>query len=224
MLARISQKDLANEYHKMISPFLIIHNVHRVRPEGNFPNFLLTTEGVTCSEPQKKLQKRDLSVIESRTVRAPSCCWAARHVWCRKRDPDRSLPIDAALGVGGFPPDASLRFMPVIWRHDTLTLQVSPTRRSSVARQRFIDADHALDPIYGAQTRSGRGQSSRLAAEHANKPLDRQELNSPRNAVDIVVSDSVAALVFHRPNYECDRRSLDERLANAAMSQALPKN
>jgi recombination protein RecA len=113
-----------------------------------------------------------------------------------------SLSLDIALGIGGLPKAVLSRSMarnhPVRRRWPCRS---SPKRSVSGGTCAFIDAEHALDPIYaeslGRQYRRPAGFSQPDTGEQA---LEICDMIVRSGAVDVVVIDSVAALTPKRGN------------------------
>jgi recombination protein RecA len=134
-----------------------------------------------------------------------------------------SLSVDYALGVGGIPRGRVVEiFGPESSGKTTLALHVvaEAQRRTGVAA--FIDAEHALDPDYAAKL--GVDVDNLLVSQPDNgeQALEIAEILIRSGAVDVVVVDSVAALV---PKAELEGEMGDAHVGLQArlMSQALRK-
>jgi recombination protein RecA len=134
-----------------------------------------------------------------------------------------SISIDAALGVGGFPRGRVIEvYGPESGGKTTLTLHVIAEAQKVGGIAAFIDAEHALDPIYARKL--GVDVDNLLVSQPDNgeQALEIAQALIRSNAVDIVVVDSVAALV---PKAELEGDMGDPQMGLQArlMSQALRK-
>ena len=137
--------------------------------------------------------------------------------------PTGSLAIDAALGVGGFPRGRVVEvFGPESSGKTTLALSVigQGQKRGGVAA--FIDAEHALDAEYAKKLGVDIDNLLVSQPDNGEQALEIAEMLVRSNAVDIVVIDSVAALV---PKAELEGEMGDSHVGLQArlMSQALRK-
>src|SRR5271167_790934 len=137
--------------------------------------------------------------------------------------PSGCLSIDAALGVGGFPRGRVIEiYGPESGGKTTMTLHVIAEAQKLGGQAAFIDAEHALDPIYARKL--GVDVDNLLVSQPDNgeQALEIVETLIRTNAVDIVVVDSVAALV---PKAELEGDMGDPQMGLQArlMSQALRK-
>jgi recombination protein RecA len=110
--------------------------------------------------------------------------------------PTGSISIDAALGVGGFPRGRVIEvYGPESGGKTTLTLHVIAEAQRLGGQAAFIDAEHALDPSYARKL--GVDVDNLLVSQPDNgeQALEIAEALIRSNAVDIIVVDSVAALV-----------------------------
>jgi recombination protein RecA len=134
-----------------------------------------------------------------------------------------SISIDAALGVGGFPRGRVIEvYGPESGGKTTLTLHVIAEAQKMGGQAAFIDAEHALDPAYARKL--GVDVDNLLVSQPDNgeQALEIAEALIRSNAVDIVVVDSVAALV---PKAELEGEMGEPQMGLQArlMSQALRK-
>jgi len=137
--------------------------------------------------------------------------------------PTGSISIDAALGVGGFPRGRVIEvYGPESGGKTTLTLHVIAEAQRTGGQAAFIDAEHALDPTYARKL--GVDVDNLLVSQPDNgeQALEIAEALIRTNAVDIVVVDSVAALV---PKAELEGEMGEPQMGLQArlMSQALRK-
>lgn len=134
-----------------------------------------------------------------------------------------SLSLDLALGVGGVPRGRVVEvFGPESSGKTTLTLHIVANAQKSGGTAAFIDVEHALDPDYAK--RLGVNLDSLLVnqPDTGEQALEIAELLTRSNAIDVIVVDSVAALV---PRAELEGQMGDSHVALQArlMSQALRK-
>lgn len=137
--------------------------------------------------------------------------------------PSGCLSIDAALGVGGFPRGRVIEiYGPESGGKTTMTLHVIAEAQKLGGQAAFIDAEHALDPVYARKL--GVDVDNLLVAQPDNgeQALEIAEALIRSSGVDIVVVDSVAALV---PKAELEGEMGDPQMGLQArlMSQALRK-
>jgi recombination protein RecA len=134
-----------------------------------------------------------------------------------------SISLDAALGVGGLPRGRVVEiYGPESGGKTTLTLHVIAEAQKLGGQAAFIDAEHALDPAYARKL--GVDVDNLLVSQPDNgeQALEIAETLIRSNAVDIVVVDSVAALV-PRAELEGDMGDPQMGLQARLMSQALRK-
>jgi len=137
--------------------------------------------------------------------------------------PTGSISIDAALGVGGFPRGRVIEvYGPESGGKTTLTLHGIAEAQKLGGQAAFIDAEHALDPAYARKL--GVDVDNLLVSQPDNgeQALEIAEALIRSNAVDIIVVDSVAALV-PRAELEGDMGDAQMGLQARLMSQALRK-
>ncbi len=137
--------------------------------------------------------------------------------------PSGCLSIDAALGVGGFPRGRVIEiYGPESGGKTTMTLHVIAEAQKLGGQAAFIDAEHALDPTYARKL--GVDVDNLLVSQPDNgeQALEIAETLIRSGGVDIVVVDSVAALV---PKAELEGDMGDPQMGLQArlMSQALRK-
>ena len=134
-----------------------------------------------------------------------------------------SISFDAALGVGGFPRGRVVEiFGPESSGKTTIALQVIAEAQKTGGMAAFVDAEHALDPIYAKKL--GVDVDNLLVAQpdYGEQALEIAEALVRSNAIDVLVVDSVAALV---PKAELEGEMGDSHMGLQArlMSQALRK-
>lgn len=137
--------------------------------------------------------------------------------------PSGCLSLDAALGVGGFPRGRVIEvYGPESGGKTTLTLHIIAEAQKLGGQAAFIDAEHALDPSYARKL--GVDVDNLLVSQPDNgeQALEIAETLIRSGGVDVVVVDSVAALV---PKAELEGDMGDPQMGLQArlMSQALRK-
>ena len=137
--------------------------------------------------------------------------------------PTGSLSLDLALGLGGIPKGRIIEiYGPESSGKTTVTLHMiaEVQKRGGIAG--FIDAEHALDPVYAANIGVDINNLYISQPDNGEQALEITETMVRSGAVDIVVVDSVAALV---PKAEIDGDMGDSHMGLQArlMSQALRK-
>jgi recombination protein RecA len=137
--------------------------------------------------------------------------------------PTGSISLDAALGVGGFPRGRVIEvFGPESSGKTTIALQVIAQAQAAGGAAAFIDAEHALDPGYAR--RLGVDVDNLLVSQpdYGEQALEITNSLVASNVIDVVVVDSVAALV---PKAELEGEMGDSFMGLHArlMSQALRK-
>ena len=134
-----------------------------------------------------------------------------------------SLGLDIALGLGGLPYGRVVEiYGPESSGKTTLTLQVIAQAQKQGKTCAFVDAEHALDPIYAEKL--GVDVDSLLVSQPdtGEQALEITDMLVRSNAVDVIVVDSVAALT---PKAEIEGEMGDSHMGLQArlMSQALRK-
>lgn len=133
------------------------------------------------------------------------------------------LSLDAAIGVGGLPCGRVIEiFGPEASGKTTIALQTIAEAQKNGGVCAFIDAEHALDPAYAKNLGINIDELIISQPDFGEQALDIAEMLVRSNAVDIIVIDSVAALV---PKNEVDGEMGDSHMGLQArlMSQALRK-
>lgn len=134
-----------------------------------------------------------------------------------------SLLIDEAIGVNGLPCGRIVEvFGPESSGKTTLALQTIAQAQKAGGTCAFIDAEHALDPKYAAKLGVNVDELIISQPDFGEQALDIAEMLIRSNAVDLIVVDSVAALV---PKAELEGEMGDAHVGLQArlMSQALRK-
>jgi recombination protein RecA len=134
-----------------------------------------------------------------------------------------SLGLDAALGVGGIPRGRVVEiFGPEASGKTTLALHVIAEAQKKKGVAAFVDAEHALDPVYSRQLGVDIDNLLVSQPDTGEQALEIAETLVRSGAIDVVVIDSVAALV-PRAEIEGDMGDSHMGLQARLMSQALRK-
>jgi recombination protein RecA len=134
-----------------------------------------------------------------------------------------SLGLDIALGVGGLPRGRVVEiYGPESSGKTTMTLSVIAEMQKLGGTAAFIDAEHALDPVYAQKLGVNVGDLLISQPDTGEQALEIADMLVRSGAVDIVVVDSVAALT---PKAEIEGEMGDSHMGLQArlMSQALRK-
>lgn len=137
--------------------------------------------------------------------------------------PTGSLSLDIALGIGGMPRGRIVEvYGPESSGKTTLTLHTIANAQKLGGVAAFIDAEHALDPEYAKRIGVNVNELLISQPDSGEQALDIVETLVRSNAVDVIVVDSVAALV---PRAEIEGEMGDQHVGRQArlMSQALRK-
>jgi len=137
--------------------------------------------------------------------------------------PTGAISFDAALGVGGFPRGRVVEiFGPESSGKTTIALQVIAEAQKAGGMAAFVDAEHALDPGYAKKLGVDVDNLLVSQPDYGEQALEIAETLVRSNAIDVLVVDSVAALV---PKAELDGEMGDSHMGLQArlMSQALRK-
>jgi recombination protein RecA len=137
--------------------------------------------------------------------------------------PTGSLSLDAALGVGGFPRGRVIEiYGPESSGKTTLALHVIAEAQKRGGMAAFIDAEHALDALYAGKLGVDTDNLLVSQPDSGEQALEIAEVLIRSGAVDVLVVDSVAALV---PRSELEGEMGDAQMGLQArlMSQALRK-
>jgi len=137
--------------------------------------------------------------------------------------PTGSLGLDVALGIGGLPRGRIVEiYGPESSGKTTLTLQVIAEAQKMGGTCAFIDAEHALDPIYAENLGVSTEDLLVSQPDTGEQALEICDMVVRSGAVDVVVIDSVAALT-PRAEIEGDMGDTHVGLQARLMSQALRK-
>ena len=135
--------------------------------------------------------------------------------------PTGSLTLDAALGIGGYPKGRIIEiYGPESSGKTTLTLHAIAEVQKQGGRAAFIDAEHAIDPVYAKNLGVNVDELILSQPDSGEQGLAIAETLVKSDAIDLVVVDSVAALV---PQVELDGEMSDNSVGLQArlMSKAM---
>lgn len=134
-----------------------------------------------------------------------------------------SLGLDIALGIGGLPKGRVVEvYGPEASGKTTLTLQVVAQVQKAGGTAAFVDAEHALDPVYAEKLKVNLDELLISQPDTGEQALEITDMLVRSGAVDLIVIDSVAALT---PRAEIEGEMGDTHVGLQArlMSQALRK-
>lgn len=137
--------------------------------------------------------------------------------------PSGSLLIDQALGVGGYPKGRIIEiYGPESSGKTTLALHAIAECQNKGGQAAFIDAEHAIDPVYAKHLGVDIDQLILSQPNSGEEALEIVELLASSGSIDLIVVDSVAALV---PQAELDGEMGDNSVGLQArlMSKAMRK-
>ena len=134
-----------------------------------------------------------------------------------------SLSLDLALGIGGLPKGRIVEvYGPESSGKTTLALQVVAEAQKAGGICAFVDAEHALDPVYAKKLGVNTDEMLISQPDNGEQALEIADTLVNSNAIDVLVIDSVAALV-PRAEIEGDMGDSHMGLHARLMSQALRK-
>src|ERR1700704_5942768 len=170
------------------------------------------TLGLTLSQIEKQFGKGSIVRLGSRDAIVPVSVISSG-----------SISLDYALGVGGFPRGRIIEiFGPESSGKTTLALQVIAEAQKRGGMAAFIDVEHALDPIYARKLGVDVDNLLVSQPDYGEQALEITGALVASGSIDVLVVDSVAALV---PKAELDGEMGDSHMGLQArlMSQALRK-
>ena len=134
-----------------------------------------------------------------------------------------SLSLDVALGIGGLPKGRIVEiYGPESSGKTTLALHVIAEAQKKGGTCAFVDAEHALDPVYAKKLGVNTDEMLISQPDNGEQALEIADTLVNSNAIDVLVIDSVAALV-PRAEIEGDMGDSHMGLHARLMSQALRK-
>lgn len=134
-----------------------------------------------------------------------------------------ALSLDVALGIGGVPRGRIIEiYGPESSGKSTLATHIVASAQKAGGLAAYIDAEHALDPAYASKIGVNIDELMISQPDNGEEALNIAEMLARSNAVDVIVIDSVAALV---PKSELEGEIGDQHMGLQArmMSQALRK-
>lgn len=137
--------------------------------------------------------------------------------------PSGSLLLDNALGIGGYPKGRIVEiYGPESSGKTTLALQAIAETQKAGGRAAFIDAEHAIDPVYAKALGVDIDNLILSQPDYGEQALEIVDKLAESKAFDLIVVDSVSALV---PKAELEGNMLDNSIGLQArlMSKALRK-
>lgn len=137
--------------------------------------------------------------------------------------PTGSISLDIALGIGGVPRGRIIEiYGPESSGKTTLSLHIAANAQKAGGTVAFVDAEHAMDPEYAKKIGVNINELLISQPDAGEQALDIVETLVRSNAIDVIVVDSVAALV---PRAEIEGEMGDQHVGRQArlMSQALRK-
>ena len=137
--------------------------------------------------------------------------------------PSGSLLLDEALGVGGYPKGRIIEiYGPESSGKTTLALHAIAECQKQGGRAAFIDAEHAIDPVYAKNLGVDIDELILSQPDSGEQALEIAEMLANSGAIDLLIVDSVAALV---PQAELDGEMSDNSVGLQArlMSKAMRK-
>ena len=137
--------------------------------------------------------------------------------------PSGSLLLDDALGVGGYPKGRIIEiYGPESSGKTTLALHAIAECQKAGGRAAFIDAEHAIDPVYAKNLGVDVDELILSQPDNGEQALEIVEMLASSGAISLIIVDSVAALV---PQAELDGEMSDSSVGLQArlMSKAMRK-
>ena len=134
-----------------------------------------------------------------------------------------SILVDNALGIGGYPKGRIIEiFGPESSGKTTLALSAVSECQKAGGRAAFVDAEHAIDPVYARQLGVNTVELILSQPDNGEQALEIVEMLARSEAIDIIIVDSVAALV---PQSELEGEMTDNSVGAHArlMSKAMRK-
>ena len=178
---------------------------------------------MTDAEEKKKALESEFSVIEKEYGTGSIMKLGDANSVDVEVIPTGSLTLDMALGVGGLPRGRVIEiYGPESSGKTTVALHVVAEAQKMGGEAAFIDAEHALDPVYAKKLGVDIDNLIVAQPDTGEQALDIAEALVRSGALDVIVVDSVAALV---PKAEIDGEMGDSHVGLLArlMSQALRK-
>jgi len=197
--------------------------VAKKTPKESTSNDMTSARTNTMDENKKRALTAALSQIEKQFGKGSVMRMGDRVIEAVEVIPTGSLMLDIALGIGGLPKGRVVEiYGPESSGKTTLTLQAIAECQKKGGTAAFIDAEHALDPIYAAKLGVNVDDLLLSQPDTGEQALEIADMLVRSGSVDIVVVDSVAALT---PKAEIEGEMGDQLpgLQARLMSQALRK-
>jgi len=178
---------------------------------------------MVVSEDKQKALNAALAQIDKQFGKGSAMKFGQRPVEDVKTIPSGSLAIDVALGIGGYPRGRVVEiYGPESSGKTTLTLHAIAEAQKQGLTCAFIDAEHAFDPAYGENLGINLNELVISQPSSGEEALEITDTLVRSGAVDLIVIDSVAALV---PKVELEGGMADNQMGLQArlMSKALRK-
>ena len=166
---------------------------------------------LAISQIEKSFGKTAISKLGDNVVKRVECI------------PTGALSLDLALGIGGIPRGRVIEiYGPEAGGKTTLSLHIAAQAQKNGGIVAFIDAEHALDPVYASKIGVNTDELLISQPDSGEQALEIAEKLVSSGAVDLIIVDSVAALV---PQAEIEGEMGDAHVGLQArlMSQALRK-
>ena len=182
-----------------------------------------TYEAPTPASDKKKALQTALAQIDKNFGKGTVMRLGDRPEMVVEAIPTGSLALDAALGIGGVPKGRIIEiYGPESSGKTTLALHILAEAQKRGGEVAFVDAEHALDPVYAAALGVDTDNLLVSQPDTGEQALDITDALVRSGAVDVVVVDSVAALT---PRAEIEGEMGDSHVGLQArlMSQALRK-
>ncbi|MDP0589856.1 MAG: recombinase RecA [Candidatus Endonucleobacter bathymodioli] len=172
---------------------------------------------------RKKALQAALGQIERQFGKGAVMCMGDQEIEAMPIISTGSLQLDIALGVGGLPKGRIVEiYGPESSGKTTLTLSVIAEAQKKGATCAFVDAEHALDPEYAKKLNVNINDLYVSQPDTGEQALEITDMLVRSGAVDVIVIDSVAALV-PKAEIEGDMGDTHVGLQARLMSQALRK-
>jgi recombination protein RecA len=215
---------LAVHFWEQIHKYFTIRLLFALHPRYTPPSFhiVLTGEALMADERGRAIDMA-FAQIEKQFGKGSIMRLGSKEIVPIAVIPTGAISFDAALGVGGFPRGRVVEiFGPESSGKTTIALQVVASAQALGGMAAFVDAEHALDPGYAKKLGVDVDNLLVSQPDYGEQALEITEALVRSNAIDVLVVDSVAALV---PKAELDGEMGDSHMGLQArlMSQALRK-
>src|SRR5687767_6682028 len=186
-------------------------------------NLKLVQEGKEKDMDRQKALEAALAQIDRAFGKGSAMKLGSKETMQVETIPTGSLGLDIALGVGGLPRGRVIEiYGPESSGKTTLALHVIAEAQKGGGTAAFVDAEHALDPVYAAKLGVNVQELLVSQPDTGEQALEITDMLVRSGAVDIVVVDSVAALT-PKAEIEGEMGEMQVGLQARLMSQALRK-